>query len=306
MFRHTLVLFLGSLVVSPAYSDTIFTNSFDTDFNNASNWTAGLGLPDTDAAAGDDDHGIISAGATADMSASYQTAVGRRFLLTVNGTLNTGSNELQLRAGSQGSAAPGSYGDLIVDGGTVNVGNGGRIDMAGVGADMFLDNGGVVNFLDGSTMQIQKAVEVIDGTLNFGAAAAIDGALQDELVIGDNGTIHFGFDGAFQFLNLSGQTLGVELGAGSTLSLGFVNAPTVGDSFELISGVSGFAGVDGGTGTGVFGSVNATGLGAGQDVVLQYNGDNLTASIVSAVPEPNSMVILGMMGVVAGFMRRRR
>ena len=304
MKRLFFLLLTSVLLSSTAHADTIFSNSTNMDFNNVANWS--LGLPDVDALAGDDDHGIISTGSIANMSAGYQLSVGRRILITVNGTLNTGANELQLRSGSQGSAPRGTYGDVIVDGGIFNIENGGRVDLAGVGADLFIDNGGVVNFLDGSTMQLSKSLEVLNGSLNLDAGTASGGGLGDELVVDDNGTLQFGFDSGFNSFDLVGSSLAMELGVNSTLSLDFASMPTIGDEFFLVTGVSGFGGVDGGTGTGVFGNVNSSGLGAGQDILVNYNADSLSVSVVSAVPEPASAGVIGLFGLCLAFSRRRR
>ena len=273
------------------------------DFNTPGNWDDGL--PDTVADAGSDDEGIIPTGTTANMSANYQTSTGRRIFITVNGTLNTGANELQLRSGSQGTNPRGTFGDLIVDGGTLNVASGGRVDIAGIGADLFVDGGGTVNFLDASTIQASKAIEILNGTLmmSFGAISASN--LTDELVVGDAGTLAFDFDGTQSHFTFAGTSLALELGATSTLDLSFSAAPTTGSTFTLVTDVSGFAGVDGGTGTGVFETINATGLAAGQSVVADYGTSTAGELQITIVPEPSSLALLGL-GGLALILRRRK
>ena len=273
------------------------------DFNTVGNWDDGL--PDTVATAGSDDEGIIPTGTTANMSASYQTSTGRRIFITVNGTLNTGANELQLRSGSQGTDPRGTFGDLIVDGGTLNVASGGRVDIAGIGADLFVDGGGTVNFLDGSTIQASKAIEILNGTLVMTAGAISAASVGDELVVGDAGTLAFGFDGAQTHFTFSGATLALELGATSTLDLSFAAAPTTGSVFTLVDDISAFSGEDAGTGTGVFGTINATGLGVGQSVVADYGVNTAGELQITIVPEPSSAALLGL-GSLALILRRRK
>ena len=280
------------LLNAPVAAATLFTGTGD--FNTAGNWD--LGLPDNSNGPGE-----ITAGATATMSSNYLMANDGSPSVTdiiVRGTLNTGANELQLRSGGVARTS-----DLTIDGGILNVNAGGLIDIAGAAADAFVTNGGTITFDNGSTAQISKALEVINGSLNFGAGTSWSGTLQDEFVIDDSGTLSFGFDNALNHLTIPGSSLAVELGATSTLSLNFDTAPTTGSTFTLITDAN-FSGVAGGTGTGVFGTVNATGLAAGQSVTVDYGVNTPGELQISVVPEPSSAALLGLAGL--SFLVRRK
>ncbi|MBK1832151.1 PEP-CTERM sorting domain-containing protein [Verrucomicrobiaceae bacterium R5-34] len=287
MNTHTTTLLLGGLLVLPAQALTIFTGIGD--FNTAGNWDNGL--PDASNGPGE-----IAAGATATMSADYIMLNNSPSVtdIVVKGTLNTGANELQLRSGTVSSNP-----DIFVDGGTINVNLGGTIDVAGASADVFITNGGTLSFEDGSTAQISKALEVISGSLNLSSGTSWSGNLGDELVIGDAGILSFSFDSSLNHLTIPGSSLALELGDTSTLALNFAAAPTTGDSYTLVNNVSGFGGA-----AGVFGNVNASGLGAGQSLEVVYNTtDGLLQ--VQVVPEPSSTALLGL-GGIALLLRRRR
>ncbi|MBK1833861.1 PEP-CTERM sorting domain-containing protein [Roseibacillus ishigakijimensis] len=287
---HTLIglaLFTAGSLSLPAA--TTFVSTTSSDFNDAGNWDNGL--PDTVAAAGDDDEGIIPAGANVIMSADYQTETGRRFYMTINGSLTVGSHELQLRAGSSGSSSRG-YGDVIVDGGSLLIGSGGTLDLAGVGADLFVEGGGSVSFASGANFQASKAISVNGGTLSFGATTVHVGNTQDELMV-QNGTVSFDFDASFQHFSLTGQSLVLLLGGGSGIDLNFATAPSLGSSFELINGIT--------TYVGEFSTVTASGLDAGQSIEMLYEGGTLTATVV---PEPSSVLLL--MGALPFALARRK
>jgi hypothetical protein len=206
--------------------------------------------------------------------------------------LSTGAFELELRSGQVSRTTDMAAGFASGSAGVFKIEDGGRLDIAGAATTLFMGlvsvNGGsgTVNVFDGGTLQVQKAVEVLDGTFFLADGAIYDGTLQDELVIADNGTLAFEIDAAADtYLTIPGQSLAVELGDTSTLDLSFSSPPTTGQSFTLISGVSGYGGVNSlgfQSGTGVFGNVNATGLDAGQAVQVDYNATQLVATIVAA------------------------
>lgn len=269
IITHTLLL--SVCVPVTLMGATTFSGTTDSDFNNVANWDNGL--PSN---GGND--GTVSAPAT--MSANFNPATGISYHLIINSSLSTGANELQHRSGSNGR-------DVTVGGGAVGsltINSGGRLDIAGAGSDLFIGVGGgsgVVTFENGSTIEVQKTIEVLSGSLNFGSAVSQTGSLQDEIVIND--TLSFDFDPAFNHFTLSGQSLILELGLSSVLDLDFASAPDTGSTYTLVTDVSGFAGA------GAFGSVVATGLGAGQSITVDYSTSNL---FISVVPEPGSLLLL--------------
>lgn len=281
-----LILWAG-LPSAIAMAQTSFTPESG-NFNDPANWSAGL--PDTVAAADGDDHGIIPFGTSATMSALYQSLTGRRIRLTVEGTLDIGSQELQLRSGSFGTSSPvrGSYGDLDVNGGTVTVGSGGQIDMAGVGSDLIIDQGGSVTFATGSIMSGPKAIHILNGSIGFAATMTRAASVEDELIVGAGSTLKFEIDndpGGTVLSPIPGSSLQLELAPTSKLALEFTNPPALGETFTVVTGVSGYKLV-GGSGTGKFGMVTATGLPAGLSASANYLPTSLEVEIIETPPSP--------------------
>lgn len=302
--RLTTTAALVASTAGLASADTVFNTTGD--FNTAGNWDNGLPTATNGP-------GTIMAGTTATMSANYLMANNGSPSVTdirIDGTLNTGAFELQLRSGTVAANPDVIVGFNAGSNGILNIENGGRLDIAGAAADLFMGSApgagsGTVNVLDGGNFQVQKAVEVLTGTLSFADGAILVGNVQDELVVADTGTLAFEIDAAGDtYVTIVGSSLQVELGTASTLDLSFSTGPTNGQSFTLINGVSSFTGSNsvGFTGgTGVFGTVNATGLGAGQSVNVTYDNGELVATIV---PEPGSLALLGLGGLA--LLRRRR
>ncbi|MCP5532818.1 MAG: PEP-CTERM sorting domain-containing protein [Akkermansiaceae bacterium] len=291
--KHLLTSLLFALPC--AHAATTFLGTVDTNFNNAANWDSGLPTNTTGA-------GTIAAGKTAVMTGNYLMSNDNAISVTdihVEGSLTTGANTLQMLSGTV-TRNP----DLWIDGGTFTVSNGGEIYTAGAAADTFINGGGSMIIESGGSIRIQKAVEVLNGSLTFAAGAVYTGTLQDELVVGSSGTLAFGFDASFNHLVVPGSSLQMELAPTSTLDLTFATAPTSYSSFTLVTDVSGFTLV-GGSGTGVFGNINVTGLGAGQSVVVDYGTTTAGELAITIVPEPSPWW-LGLAGGGLFFVRRRR
>lgn len=287
-------LFTAIILSLPsAQAATSFLETVDSNFNNAANWDNGL------PSAGN--NGTVTAPTA--LTATFNSATGINYDMDINSSMSTGAFEFQHRAGSNGRDVRVGNGAT----GSLTINNGGRLDIAGAGADLFigLSGGtGTVSFEDGSTFEIQKTVEVLNGSLEFAPNVAFAGSIQDELVIGNAGTLAIAFDSSFNHFAFGGQSLVVELGATSTLDLTFATAPTSFSTFTLATDVSGFTLV-GGTGTGVFGNVNVTGLGAGQSVVVDYGTTTAGELAITIVPEPSPWW-LGLAGGGLFFVRRRR
>ncbi|WP_200391296.1 choice-of-anchor D domain-containing protein [Roseibacillus ishigakijimensis] len=261
-----------------------FFGFVDDEFNNAANWSRGLLFTGN--------NGFLMR--DAEMSGNYNTATGIGYHLYLNAELRTGSFELQHRSGNNGTDLHiangfGTVGRLIVE-------EGGRLDVAGTGADVFVGTNygeGHLVFESGSTFQISKTLEVHHGSVTMGSGAIADGNFQDELVI-DKATLAFEIskndEGGFDNFTFTGQSLQVELGLGSTLELTFDSPPELGTTFDLITGVSGFVGVTGRSGDGTFGQVVANGLAEGTAVEVVYGANALQATIVAETAPANDLI----------------
>ncbi|MHC4508858.1 MAG: LamG-like jellyroll fold domain-containing protein [Planctomycetota bacterium] len=268
-----------AVTVGTTQAATIFTNALgDNNFNDAGNWDNGL--PDNTNGPGE-----IPSGQTATMTAPYLMANNAPPSVTdiiVNGTLNTGAYELQLRSGAVGDRTSDLFvGDGARNAGVLNVDSGGRIDIAGAAADVFIGvNGGsgTINFLDGAVLQTVKSVEILNGRLSYASTAT--SRILDELVVDNGGTLAFEIDGT-NVATIDGRTLILELGSTSTLEISLSGSYSVGQKWTLMTGISTFAGVDGGDGTGVFGNVVSP---QGFEFSIDYNASNgeLTATLISA------------------------
>lgn len=289
--KHTLAC-LG-LILPAAHAATSFTAAVDSDFNNVANWDNGL--PSN---GGND--GTVAAPAV--LSANFNTATGISYHMDINSSMSTGAFEFQHRSGSNGRDVRVGNGAT----GSLTINDGGRLDIAGAGSDLFIGfNGGTgtVFFENNATFQVQKAIEVLSGSLTFAPQAISATSLQDELVVDDAGTLAFQFDASFNYFTLAGSSFGLELGATSTLDLSFAATPSINDVFILANDITGFSGVAGGTGTGIFGNVNASGLAPGQSIEVDYGTLTAGELAITIVPETSS-ALLSLLG--AGLLLRRR
>ncbi len=281
------------LAAGPALAVTTFSGTLDDDFNNAGNWDNGLPTGVTGP-------GTIASGATAVMSADYlmnNNGSPSVTPITVDGSLSTGSYELQLRSGGIAGSP-----DLTVTG-QMTVNNGGLIDLAGAAADLFLQGGGDLTVENGGSFGASKTVDIGGGSiLAFESGALMTGNTADELQLRNNSTISFEVAADGSHFTLVGSSLQVRLGSSPNLVVDFLGTPTTGSSFDLITGVSGFTNYLGNGSGYTFdpSNVTVTGLDAGQEANLVY-GSSLTLEVV---PEPASGILaaLGLALVV----RRRR
>lgn len=291
-----LSLSILALLPHSSMAVTLFTNPTptETNFNNAGNWDNGL--PDNTNGVG-----TIAAGATAIMTANYLMSNDGSPSVTdiiVNGSLSTGANELQLRSGGVGRSP-----DLTVNG-MFTVNNGGTIDIAGASADLFLAGGGDMLVESGGTFAASKTVDLGSGSiLTFESGALMAASTNDELQLRNGSTIAFQIAGDGSHFTLNGNTLQVRLGTTPNLIIDFASAPTIGNTFDLITGVSDFTDYQGVGSGNTFDPANitVTGLGAGQSYQLDYT-NQLQLQII---PEPSSTALLGL-GGLALLMRRKK
>jgi len=282
MKKILFVFCVVAMVCGSANALTTFTGAVNNDFNNAANWDNGL---PTNA----NGPGEIPSGKTATMTANYLMANDGNPSVTdiiVNGILNTSGYELQSRSGTVARQSDIFVGDGAGKSGILNVDSGGRIDIAGAGADVLIGtNGGLgtVNFLAGSFWQISKALEVRNGTLSLAPTVTFASPLEDELVVDNGGTLVFEIDGA-TVSTIKGSTLALQLGSTSTLEINLTGTYSLGDSWTLIDGISSFSGV--------FGNVTSDN-GLEYDITYDSAGGNLiatltldTTSVVATNPEP--------------------
>lgn len=276
------------------FADTLFNAAFDNDFNNTANWTNGIPAKGTNP-------GEAVVGADATMTANYEMKTSIDWYLRVNNnaTLNTGANELQLRSGSAGL-------DLYVEGGGVlNIQNGGLLDIAGSGADLFIakSGSGWVNVQDGGTLAASKAIDIsANGRLYLQSGAIHDG-MEGILQLRNNSTLIMGLNtaGDVATMDVGGQ---VRFGSTPKLELNLEDDVDIGDTWTLINTDGGFYNYNGHSSGYTFGTVNVTGtaLDAGESIELTYGTNTLTATVI---PEPAVLGMVASFGVGILFIRRR-
>ncbi len=278
--KRPFLLSIFCSVALPAYAATTFTGSTSADFAVAGNWDNGV------PATGND--GLIDSGENAEITSPFNIGTGNLTLgsastsgtLTIKagGSLTTvnGFGSLQIGSGA------GSTGSLVIE-------NGGLLDVLGFGADVFIGElgggSGLLEVQAGGTLIANKALEILNGSLSLASTATFNG-IKDELVVESGADLEFDIDGT-TLATIAGSNVQVELGASSSLTLNFAAEPNTGDSFALITDVSGFTQI-GGIGSGTFGNVIATGLASDQAIELDYGVETpnqLTATVI-APPRP--------------------
>lgn len=298
------ILSIITLSMTGAYAATLFNAAIDSNFATVGNWDNGL--PGT----GND--GMIDAGNVADLAIAHS---GGTSTLTVGGNGSTGT--LNINDGGKYSTANGGASDVRVGVGAGSVGiihinNGGVLSVLGASADVFIgdSSGGLGSIIvaDGGTLDARKALEIINGTLTLEVGAIVAANTpKDELVIDNAGILSFFTDGS-TVTTIPGATLGVQLGSTSTLHMSLGGVFNVGDTWTILTDASGFSGVSGGDGTGVFGTVSDPSNAANQFAVHYGSGQAAVGEIVvelTQVPEPSSVALLGL-GCLALILRRRR
>lgn len=294
----TLAISLGN-----ASAVTSFTGADNSDFADLLNWDNGV--------PGSGNDGTIDGGRIADLAS---TVAGGTSTLRVgrNGSAGT----LNINGGGLYNTANGGASDVRVgvgagSVGTINVNSGGNLSVLGAGADLFLGDAaggqGFITINDGGNLDARKALEIINGKLSFAPTATYNsGRPQDELVVDNAGILGFQTDGT-TVLTVASTLNALELGSTSTLHMELGGLYQVGDTWTLITGISAFSGVNGGDGTGVFGTV-VDPNNAGNQFTVSY-GTQLdpTALVVElvSVPEPSSAALLGF-GGLALILRRRK
>jgi hypothetical protein len=291
MGKHTLLLVVTALVGGGVFADTLFNATVDNDFNNTANWTNGIPAKGTNP-------GEAVVGADATMTGNYEMKTSIDWWLRVNATLNTGAYELQLRSGSAGKNT------YVEDGGVLNIQNGGLLDIAGTGADLFIAQSGTgtVNVENGGTLAASKAIDVSNGGLLYLQSGAIHGGMGDELQLRTGSTLKMGLNtaGDVATMSVGGQ---VRLG-NATLELNLEDDVGVGDSWTLINTSGGFYNYNGALSNFTFSAVNVTGvaLDVGESIELNYGANTLTATVI---PEPAALGMVAAFGAGILFVRRR-
>lgn len=282
------------LLVLPVHGATSFLGTNSTDFNDSTNWDNGLPSDGNDA----------TVTSPAILTGDFNATTGIDYDLTINSDLETGAYELQHRSGSNGRDVSVGVGSGAV--GSLTVNDGGTLDIAGIGSDLFIGGSGgtgAVVVENGGTFAASKTIDISGGSsLSFESGALMSGSVSDELQLRNGSTLAFEIAGNGSHFTLVGNGVQVRLGSTPNLSVSFLSAPTVGMSYNLITNVSGFTNYNGvGSGyTFAPSNITVSGLGVGQEANIVY-GSSLTLVVV---PEPE-IALLGSMGLLCLLKRRR-
>ena len=295
------------LMTGATNATTVYTGGTvgsETDFLEVDNWNNGV-------ANGTNGAGRINADAVlaANHSAGISNIIvghGSDATLTINSGVTlttTGSAKVDVGRGS-------NVGTLIVNGTLASNANINIINGSMTVANKLAIKG-IATVENSGSLSVANNIDLVANTssqLYFKSQATFSGT--PSIVTARNGTtIAFDIDGT-DFTTLAGDSMQLRLGATPTLAVNFLAAPTIGQSFDLFTGVENFTNYLGnGTGN-TFNTENITGLDAGQDYNLVYDttvADDgfLRLEIITAVPEPSSTALLGL-GGLALILRRRK
>ena len=244
----TMLVGLGAFVAQA--QTTTFIGVDHAEFKDAASWDNGVPNKTTPL------DGFIVGGSVADLGESMSAlAEGARAVTVSNGTLNVlSTGQYFCRNGGNPWLTIGAGAGNT---GTMNIASNGVVDLRGIGADMYIGVGGAtgtVTFENDSTFALCKTVEVLNGSLVFGAKATYT-KIQDELVIDNDATLVLKTEGT-NVVTIGGNTIALELGSTSTLDMQLGGSPSVGDTWKIMTGVTSFDGVVGGDGDGTFGTVH--------------------------------------------------
>ena len=285
MKKQIVACAVSFLLIGAVSADTFFTGAVDSDFVNTNNWDTGL-PGDTQTT------GIINGGKTSDLGSAHS---GGKIIVGQGGTAGT----LNINSGGTYGGADAWVGQDAGSTGTVNIASGGTLTVSGTGADTFVgDSAGgygsiIVN--SGGTLNSVKALEIINGTVIYEAGALDTPLLKDEFVVDNNGTLVFKTDGT-TVAKIAGSSVAVELGSTSTLDMQLGGSFALGDTWTILTDASGFSGVVGGDGTGVFGTVYDSTDAANVfsvDYGVTVAGSVIVTLTASSAPLPNEFTGLG-------------
>lgn len=296
-----LILAIGS---SPAA--TVFDGSEDTNFLNENNWDDGL--PGTNNAGRINSEAILSADFNAD-SGNIIVGYGANASFTVAAGATLTMQGGNLNVGRTPEGGPNTEGSLTVLGlldheGKINVFNGvmtvdGRL---GVRGETIVKNSGMLVV----TEEIDLASNM-GSELYFRSGAEFGGA-PSVLTIRNDSTLAFEIDENGSHTTVEGDSLQVRLGAlSSTLQVDFKEAPMIGQTFDLITGVQKFARYDGVGNGREFANIEVNGLAEGQRVELIYDATVVDQGYLrlEVIPEPAAASLIILFGGSMLWLKRR-
>lgn len=287
----------------PVQAVTTFNGSSNNDFLNGANWNNGV--PDGGNGAGRINSTAVLSGSTNYNANGSNIIVG--YGSSTSFTIESGST-LTMTGGKLDVGRDSNVGTFNVQGGLdtsgdINVING------SMNVDDKLSIKGVLTVNDDGLLSVGNDVDLIAGTaseLYFSSGATFAGT--PSLLRARNGsTLGFEIDGAGNHAVMAGDSLQVRLGGTSSFQVDFSEVPTVGETFDLITGVEKFANYQG-NGTGYeFGTVTVNGLDTGQGFNLIYDTTVADAGFLrlEVVPEPATLSFIALTGVAMIFIRKR-
>ena len=201
---------------------------------------------------------------------------------------------------------------------TVNL-NGTDLSITSGGAATFekllIQDGTSATVGSGGSLSVTGEIDQKSGsTINIASDASLPGGDIDRMRLRNTSMLRFEIaaDGAYQALD-GDSTNGMIINFGGTaqLDVNFAGEPTIGEFYDLFTGVSAFNNFDDSLSGFTYDLANVTvnGLGSGQTFDLSYDtsvaNEGFMRLSITAVPEPSSTLFVAL-GTTALLFRRRR
>ncbi|MCP5537408.1 MAG: PEP-CTERM sorting domain-containing protein [Akkermansiaceae bacterium] len=291
------------LSLASAQAVTVFTNAVDTNFLNTGNWDNGL--PDGSNGAGrlqgdaqlSADHDAGSSAIVVGYGVDASLIVDSGVTLTTTNKVDVGRTSSSPATGTLTLNGTVDTPVLNVLDGTLNLAS--TVDLTGT-TKIFNDG---ILAASGSIAMVANA----GAELYFMAESDLTGG-PGILQLRNGTALGFQINAAGNHAVIDGSSMQVRFANTVDLVVDFDTAPTIGQTFDLMTGVEKFTNFSGAEPSGrTFSNVTVNGLGVGQSYNLIYNQDVADAGYLrlQVVPEPSSAALLGL-GGLALILRRRK